>query len=162
MAKREIETDDEGSVEDGFAALMNRTYDDIPDEVTLPNGSYRLKVRNATVMEPREAGQSGKLMIFYIPKAALGDVDPSDLPSDITSAEVQHQIWLERPRDWKRAYETLAKHGVEIEGKNLKEAAKAARGKEVNAAVSSRSFQSNGATRVSLEAKDFSSVEDDE
>lgn len=165
MSKRnEIDTedDDAGSVDSAFEALMNKTYEDIPDEVGLPNGSYRLKVRNGTVVEPREAGQSGKFMLFFIPKQALSDVDPADLPDDITSAEVTAQVWLERPRDFKRAFDILQKIGVDTEGKNLREAAKAAKGHEVNAAVSTRSYLSNGVSRTSIEAKDFSSVDDDE
>jgi hypothetical protein len=166
MSKRNSDVEDEddddaGSVNSGFEALMNRTYEDIPDEVMLPGGTYRLKVRNASVVPPREAGQSGKLILFFIPKAALSDVDPADLPDDITAAEVGKTVWLERPRDWKAAYDLLAKLGVEIEGKNLAEAAKAARGKEVNAAVTIRSFQSNGVTKHSNEAKDFSPIDDE-
>lgn len=162
MAKHDIEDDneDEGSVNSGFEALMNRAYDEIPDEVVLPNGTYRLKTRNAAVIPPREAGQNGKFVVFFIAKEALNDVDPADLPDDITSAEISATVWLERPRDWKKAFDLLAKIGVDTEGKNLVEAAKAAKGKEVNAAVSTRSYMSNGATRVSNEAKDFASIDE--
>lgn len=159
MVKRN-DDEDEGSVSDGFEALMNRTYNDIPDEVTLPNGTYRLKARNAAVMAPRDEGQNGKFVIFFIPKEPMDDVDPDDLPDDITAAEVSATVWLERPRDWKKAFDILAKLGVDVEGKSLPEAAKAARGKEIFAAVSTRVYQSQGQSRSSLEAKDFASVEE--
>lgn len=142
--------------------ILDRSWDDMPEVVLLPTGSYKLVVRNIAYMAPKEAGQNGKVVVFFIPKAALSDVDTSDLPEgyDITENEVTATYWIERNKDWQPVRELLKALGVDTEsGTSMKDTFKAARKKEVTGYVDVRSFNSRGQTVTQNVATDFSAGE---
>lgn len=152
---------DEVDQTEDLGNILDKTWDDFPEEQTLPDGTYLLSVRNIAYMAPREEGQNGKVVAFFIPKEAKEDVDVDALTAlgegyDITENEVSTTIWIERNRDWAQVRSLLNALGVEVEGKTLKEQFKAARKSEVVGYVTTRSYtRGDGSTVVQNVANQF-------
>jgi hypothetical protein len=145
--------------------ILDRTWDDFPEEQTLPEGTWRLVGRNAAYMPPRDEGQNGKVVFFFIPKDAKEDVDADALAAlgpdyDVTENEVTTTIWIERNRDWANVKSVLAALGVDTDGKTLKEQFKGVRGAEVDAYVTTRSYnRADGSTVTQNVANQFQAAE---
>lgn len=149
MARRkEAEEQDED-----LGNILDRSWDDMPEEQLLPEGTYTLSIRNIAWMPPREEGQNGKVVVFFIPKEPLDDVDEDAIAAlgdgyDITENEVTFTQWIERNRDWQPIRDLLGAIGVELEGKSMKDSFKEARRKDVNAYVTQRSYNRADGTTV--------------
>jgi hypothetical protein len=157
---RKTQTEDTAQDED-LGNILDRSWDDMPEVVLLPTGSYKLVVRNIAYMPPREAGQNGKVVAFFIPKEALSDVDTSNLPEnyDVTENEVTKTFWIERNKDWQPVRDLLKALGVDTEsGASMKDTFKEARKKEIIGSVDVRSFQSRGETVTQNVVNDFSAA----
>lgn len=158
---REVETEQD----EDLGNILDRTWDDFPEEQTLPDGTWTLTGRNAAYMPPREEGQNGKVVFFFIPKDPAGDVDEDALAAlgadyDFTENEVTTTIWIERNRDWGQVKAILVALGVDVEGKSLKEQFKQVRGKDVMAYVTTRSYnRADGSTVVQNVANQFQATE---
>jgi hypothetical protein len=103
-----------------YSAILNRTWDDLPDVHNLPDGSYLLGLKNVAFMPPREEGQNGKVLFYIFPKepmevdadayAALGD------DYDLTENQIVHTEWIEFNKDWKeKVFPLLAKFGIDVD-----------------------------------------------
>jgi len=144
--------------------ILDRSWDDMPEVQLLPNGTYTLAVRNIAYMAPKDAGQNGKVVAFFIPKTPLSDVDEDKLAGlgadyDITENEVTATFWIERNRDWQPVKDLLKALGVDTDGQTFKESFKAARKKEVNGYVDTRSYTGRNGTVTSNVATAFQAVE---
>lgn len=151
----------EETQDEDLGNILDRSWDDMPEVLLLPTGSYKLVVRNIAYMAPKEAGQNGKVVVFFIPKEALSDVDTSDLPEgyDLTENEATKTFWIERNKDWQQVRDLLTKLGVDTEGKTMKDSFKAARKKEIVGYIDVRSFQSRGETVTQNQVTDLSAQE---
>jgi hypothetical protein len=157
MARKKDPSEEVEQTED-LGNIMDRSWNDMPEVLLLPVGTYKLVTRNIAYMAPKEAGQNGKVVVFFIPKEPLSDVDTSDLPEnyDITENEVTATFWIERNKDWQPVRDLLKALGVDTEGgDSMKDTFKAARKKEITAYVDVRSFQSRGQTVTQNVATDF-------
>lgn len=146
--------------------ILDRTWEDFPEEQTLPDGTYVLVGRNAAYMPPKEDGKNGKVVFFFIPKEPVeGGVDEDALAAlgadyDITENEVTTTIWIERNRDWRQVESVLKQLGVETEGATLKQQFKAVRGKEVAAYVKTNSYdRQDGSKVISNVATQFQAID---
>ena len=162
MSKKHVEEAD--VVDNDYADLLNRSWDDMPEEAVLPGGTWRLKMRNAAYVGPKD-NLSARVLFFYTPVEPLGDVDPEAIGAlgadyDLTINQVTFQIWIESPRDWAAVKRHAEKHGVDVKGLTPKGTFKALKGAEVNAYVDTRTFEArDGSTRVENVAKDFSAID---
>lgn len=164
MARKKTEETATEQDED-LGNIIDRAWDDMPEEQLLPVGSYLLSVRNLAYVPPKDSG-NGKVIAFFIPKAAKDDVDEDALAElgagyDITQNEVTATFWIERNRDWQPVRDLLKAAGVDMEGGlSIKESFKAARKGEVVGYVDTRSFtRANGETVTQNVATQFSAAE---
>lgn len=154
MASRSKKQNAETEQNEDLGNILDRTWEDFPEEQTLPDGTYKLVGRNAAYMPPREEGKNGKVVFFFIPKEPVeGGVDEDALASlgddyDITENEVTTTIWIERNRDWRQVESVLKTLGVDTDGTTLKEQFKKVKGKEVLAYVKTQSYDRNDGSKV--------------
>lgn len=99
--------------------LESGSWDEVPEDKTLPEGNYLLKGRNAVIIEPKEEGQSQRVLFFYNVQEAMDDVDRDELASlgddyDITENEVVAQFFVSKRKDLDRIRKHLIAHGIEI------------------------------------------------
>lgn len=136
--------------------ILNRTWEEIPEPVLLPNGGWLLAGKNAALVKPKDdTGKSLKVLFSYQPKEAVS-VRDDDIEAlgdyDISINDLQFTIYIETASDWTKVRKHLALHGVEMEGAILDENGKLAfnkafRGSEVVAEVAQRSYDdANGDT----------------
>lgn len=138
MAKKNTET------VENFDDILDRSWDDIPEAVTLPGGQYLLKGRNAVYTPPKEEGQSGKVLFFLTPKEPIaGEVDEDALAAlgedyDYSVNEVVYTVWIESMRSWGDVRKVLAMFG--IEGGNIRQSLKEIRNREVVGNLDTRTY----------------------
>lgn len=127
-----------------YEDLADMGWDDIPEPKLLPVGSWRLKARNATYKEGK--GDSNPYFMFvYVPSAPLDDVDADKLIElgadyDVSNNRIFHRMWVETASDFDAVRKHLAKHGIELEGKSVKETLAAFKGTEVIGAIGIKVF----------------------
>lgn len=164
VKKSEVEDFGEAAGSDDYDDLLNRSWDDMPEEQLLPSGTWQLKVRNATYLAPKD-DKSGRVLFFYTPVTPLGDVDIEAISAlgadyDLTANQVTFQLWIESSRDWKALRKHAEMHGIDVAGKTPKETFKALRGAAINAFVDTRSYQNKaGMTVTENVATGFSPID---
>lgn len=150
---------------DEYDDILQRGWEDLPDEALLPTGTYRLKARNAKYMPSPEDGKSPKILVFFSVMEATSDVDGDALADlgddyDLTENEVVHTIYIERQVDWKKRVKPfLEKLGVDATG-NIVDALKAVKNKEIYGSLDQRSFTNrNGETETVNNITGFRAVD---
>jgi hypothetical protein len=149
-----------------YEDILNQSWEVIPEAKLLPVGSYLLKLRNVTFLAPKQEGQNGRVLFFYVPKEPMDDVDVAEIEAlgadyDIGENQVVFTKWIENNRDWQAVKQHIAKHGVEIDPKlSLADTFKAARNSEVIAYLDQRTFtRADGETVTENNPTQFSPVE---
>lgn len=138
--------------DDNYADIANQSWDDIPEPQFLPNGSYRLALRNISY-KPAEGEKNGRVLFFYTAKEPMDDVEVKELEAlgenyDIEENDVVFTIWIEKKKDWDKVRKHLALHGVATAGRDMVETLKGAKGAEVMAYLTKTSFTKNDGTVV--------------
>ena len=138
--------------------LENGSWDEIPTDKLLPEGNYLLKGKNAVVVEPKEKGQSKRVLFFYNVIEAMEDVDADELAAlgedfDITEKEVVAQFFVSKRNDMDRIRYHLLAHGVDVPTpedvargapkKSIPESFKEFKGTEVVAFLKQNTFTDN-------------------
>lgn len=149
-------TQKETKMSNDYDDILNRSWDEIPEDKLTPNGSWVLKVRNAAFIEPKEEGKSARVVFFYTPKEPLDDVDAVALQEleaegyDLSQNQITAQFYVEGNRDWNTIRGHMDKHigGKNGDAKNIRESLKLIKGAEVVAYVDVRSYDKdvNGET----------------
>lgn len=171
MAKRKAEVEEfagENEAAD-YGDILDRTFEDLPEDKLLPGGSWLLKGRSAGYSAPREEGKNGKVLFFYIPQAPMEGVDTAELEAlgpdyDVSENQIVFTIWIEFNRDWRKVENHLRVHGTYDPTKSIKENFKAFRGSEVVAHLDTRTYERKApdGTKESVtenSASNFRSVE---
>lgn len=167
------DNDDEAPAGDAsYDALLKGTWGSIGKEKNIPEGTYRLEVRNvfAKKASVSQAGKpiSAQLVVFLKPLEPILDTDGGDVDSeafaelgddyDLSINQVTSTFWVGELRDWQAVFDFAAKLGIEYEEVaelSREEVYKLMRGRTVNGYVKSREY--NGKT--SFEASAFSAEE---
>lgn len=135
-----------------YEELLHQSWDAIPETIVLPTGSWKVRLRNAKFL-PATEKQGAKVLFRYTALEPMEDVNEEQLaamekdgkPYDYGQNRLFFNIWVEDAGDWQNVKKHLAKHGNDvIEGKNITESFKAARGKEVISYLDQRTY-TNGA-----------------
>ena len=163
MAKKDNET----AAPEGYEEILNRSWDDIPEELLLPVGSWLLTGRNASFLPAREEGKNPRVLFFYTPKEPMDDVDQDALAEigypdnyDISENQIVKTIWIEGNRDWRQVKAHLEMHGVDTSAGSIMESLKAFRGTEVVAYLDQRQFtRANGEEQFENSPTNFSPIE---
>lgn len=151
--------------DDEYADILKRSWDDIPKPQLLPNGSWRLKVKNAKYMEPKAADQNPFVLVVYSPMEPLADVDEDAVGEldgyDVSQNRVFNRIWLETAADWDGLRNHIRKHGIDTGGRSPEDTLKALKGTEIIAFLDRETF-TNGAGEVREQnvASKFAPVDD--
>ena len=147
---------------------MNSSWDELPEDVATPRGTYILQCRSVAEVKAKEAGQSNKLLITHTPVEAMSDVDEEKMLEleaagiDYRDNEIVTTVWLGKNKDWHKLKRMIEAHGIDLAdfaGKPKKDAIMAMKGKKVLATVSTRTYESQGEPRSEDQASNFKSVD---
>lgn len=158
---RTTDTEDTGD----YGDILNRSWNEIPEPQTLPNGSWVLKGRNASYVAAREEGKNSKVLFFYTPTEPTDDVDREALAElgdgyDISQNQIAYTIWIEFAKDWDKVRKHLAKHGVDVDSMTIDQSLKAFKNTIVVANLEQRSYTNNaGETVLENSPSNFAAVE---
>ena len=130
---------------DSYADILNQAWDEIPEPVVLPVGSWLLKGLNASYRPPKDEGKNPHILFVYEVKEPLNDVSDAELAElgdnyDFASNRVFYRMWIENANDFNSIKRHLAKHGVDTEGKTVGDSLKGFSGTEVVAYLTQRQF----------------------
>lgn len=140
-----------------YSDLLNKSWDEIPEEQLLPDGAYRAKGRNVTFMKPKEEDKSPKIVFFYEPVEPV-DVNEDALADlgadyDLSINNLGYTVYIEGPRDLDKVRKHLALHGIEVDPSkpilnedNKLSFGKAFVGAEIIGRITQSSYQRNGET----------------
>ena len=135
---------------ESYDDILDRSFDDLQDDKTLPGGLWVLRLRNAHFMPPREEGQSGQVLCFYKPVEPTDDVDMDELAAlgddyDFTENQIVFKVWIEGNRSWRDLGKHFKKHsGVDWDVGSIREVIKiGVKGSEVVARLGERTFENN-------------------
>jgi hypothetical protein len=134
---------------ENYADILTRSWDDIPTPKVLPVGTWLLRGKNVALFPPKEEGQSLRVAFFYQAKEPMADVKQEELDTlgeDYAYSEndIVKQFFVNRNKDWDGIRRHLALHGIDTAGKSQKETFDAFKGAEVLAFLGTRTY-TNGA-----------------
>ena len=133
---------------ESYDDILDRSFDDLQDDKTLPGGLWVLRLRNAHFMTPREEGQSAQVLFFYHPIEPTDDVDQDELDAlgddyDVTENQIVFKVWIDGNRAWKDLMRHLKKHsGVDWDAGSIREVLKTGvKGSEVVSRLGERTYE---------------------
>lgn len=146
--------------------ILNTAWDEIPEAKLLPGGTWLLRGKNASFQPPKEEGQNGKVLFFYIPVDPI-EVDQEALQElgedyDVSENQIVYTIWIEGMRDWAKVRDHLAKHGIDDGSQTLADSLKKSfRGTQIVGHVGVRTFtpKGGGETRIENTVDNFAAVD---
>src|SRR5262245_17512479 len=128
-----------------YDEILNGSWDNVPQDKVLPEGSWLLRGKNATFQKAKEADKSDRFLFVYQVREPMSDVDAQALQGlgdfDITSKQVFYTVFIQRPKDWDTLKSHFAKHGVPTNG-SIQESLKGFEGSEVIAYLGTKTFTS--------------------
>lgn len=106
---------------ESYGSILNRQWEDVQDEKTLPSGTFRLKCRSAAFKEPREEGQKSYFQFIHQVETAADDVDVSQLEElgdgyDLHINRVFTKVFYETDADMRSVKAILKAHGIDAKG----------------------------------------------
>lgn len=127
-----------------YTDILDRSFADLPEELLLPDGKWRLKGKNATNKPSAEEGKNGYVLFFYQAKAPV-EVNDDSMAAlgdyDYTQNDISHQIWIDKPSAWRsKVMPFLTKHGIDTTSLSLRDALKAFKGTEIDGYVEERNY----------------------
>lgn len=167
MAKRKETAVEETSSDDSYDALLNRAWSEVAEPTILPGGNWRLTVRNASFVKPKEGSENKtpQILFFLVPTEPVSDVDQDKLDElgenyDYTVCEFSHSIWLRDGGDWADAKDLFRKLGFD-EDVSIQESIKGAKERTVIGYLGSRNFQDKrtGGNRTAQTVLNFTADE---
>lgn len=149
-----------------YKDILKKSWDEIPEAVALPVGSYLLKARNASFQPAKDADKSPMVMFVYAPKEAMDDVNSDALAAlgenyDISDNRIFKTFFIETNADWDAVRKHIVKHGVDLSGKSLEEGLAAVKGSEVIAYLDQKTYtdKATGELKTNNDPKEFVPVE---
>ncbi len=160
---------EDATQEDGdYGDILTRSWDDIPEPVNTPEGSWRLK-NKAAKYAPGGTTDDGKAYSAKVnfvdePLEPMQDVDDTALQAagdyDWSQNASFHQMWLKDAKDWKRLRDHLTLRGVDVTGQNIQDSLKAAKGTTVIAVMKERTYTAkSGEVRTDVSPVSFAKDE---
>ncbi len=155
---------------DSYESILSKAWNEVPEVAdALPTGSWRLKARSAKFMEPREEGNSARVIFVYVPQEPMDDVDEEALDAlgkdgeeyDFTENRIFAQFWVETVADWGKVRSHLEKLGAYDEDASIEDSLKAVGGQEVIGYLDQRTYTDNaGELKVTNDVGNFVAVDD--
>lgn len=148
---------------DAHSDILNKSWADIPQPKVLPVGTWLLQGRNASFIPKKEDSTlSARVLFFYRAKEPMDDVNQDELAAlgdnyDFDNNDIVKQFWVDRPKDWDAVRRHLELHGVEISG-SIQDTLKRFKNTEVLAYLNTKTFTSNGESKVDNDPTSFAAV----
>lgn len=148
-----------------YADILKQSWDELPELVPLPQGSWLLRARGASYQPAKDADKSPTVTFIYSAKEPMDDVSQEELEAlgsnyDVSSNRIFARFFVSDGADWDAVRKHLAKHGVEVKGKTIEESLKAIKGTEVIAYLGQRTYTNNaGQDVVENNPSNFTAVE---
>lgn len=106
---------------ESYGSILNRQWEDVQEEKTLPLGTFALKCRGASFKEAREEGQKDYFQFIHQVESPSDDVDLSQLEElganyDLHINRIFTKVWYETDADMRTVKAILKAHGVEPKG----------------------------------------------
>lgn len=148
-----------------YADILKRSWDDIPKPQLLPNGSWRMRAKNAKYVEAKATDQNPYALFVYAPLEPLADVDEDAIAEldgyDASQNRVFSRIWLETAADWDALRTHIRKHGIDTGSRTPEETLKAVKGTEIIAFLDRETFtDGSGEVREQNTASKFAPVDE--
>lgn len=148
-----------------YADILKKSWDDIPKPMLLPNGSWRLRARNAKYVPAKAVDQNPYALFVYAPMEPLTDVDEDAVAElgeyDPAQNRIFNRIWLETAADWDGLRNHIRKHGVDTSGRSPEETLAAIKGTEIIAFLDRETYTDGaGESKEQNVAKNFAPVDD--
>jgi hypothetical protein len=124
-----------------YEDIMNQVWDNIPKPKTLPQGSWKLRLRNGSITAPKEGQKSGRALFFYDAIEPMDDVDQSAIQAlgsyDYALTEMVARFWVTpgNGSDLNKVRNHIEKHGVSTAGVTIGDSLKAIKNTDVIAYV---------------------------
>lgn len=148
--------------------ILNATWEDIPEPKTLPDGGWLLKGRSVAWILPKKEEDSAKVLFGYKPKSPVS-VDDEALEAlgadyDLEMNDLNFSILIKSAADWNKVKKHLEIAGIELDGPLFGEDgklafAKAFKGTEVVAQVTTQHYEQNGEAKTGQNLSKFQAVE---
>lgn len=140
-----------------YADIAERSWEEIPEAKTLPDGQWRVVGGNVSLIKPREEGGSFKVLWNYKAAEPLANVDQEALDDlgtdyDITTNDLTFTQYIERAADWSKVKKHAELHGIELDLKSpiivdgKLSFAKSFRNSTVVATLGTRTYEKDGET----------------
>lgn len=152
-----------------YEDLANKAINELPVEKVLPEGSWLLRGRSASLQPPTKEDGSPSVLFVYSVREPMSDVSDDELtalgsdgsPYDYTQNTIFSRFWIQTPKDTATVLNHLEKHGVAVDrARPLPEELAKFKGTEVVAVLSVNSFQDQqGNLRVDNKASMFTKYE---
>lgn len=145
-----------------YTDIANTSWENIPEPKLLPDGTWRLRLRNASYQPSKDEDKSPTVLFVYNAKEAMSDVSEDELTKlgqnyDVEANRIFTRFYVNDASDWANVRKHLEKHGVKPEG-NIIQSLKIAKNAEVLAYLSQRNFTANGEVREENVATSFASI----
>lgn len=132
--------------------LLNRSWDEIPEEAVLPVGDWALEGKSASFIESKEDGKSDKIVFFWGVTSPV-DVDEEEIAKlgsdyDLDLNQPTQTFYIDGPSAIGKVRKFLLKLGVDIEGLTPLESLKAFKGARAVAFLDQRSYQDQSGETV--------------
>lgn len=147
-----------------YEGILNRTWGEIPEPQTLPEGSYVVRIVSMKLNEATET-QKETVGVILKPEEVMDDVDSEDLAAlgdnyDIASNTIFDRIFTE-DGGWEKVRNLLKKAGTYDAAQSIPESFKAAVGSKVVAFLKVREYtdKQSGEDRVVNNVGAYASLE---
>lgn len=156
---------------DSYEDIMNMTWEDIPEAVTLPVGPYKVKGKFLSYRAAQDEGQNDRFSLTFSVEAPLDGVDEDALAQlgddyDFSVNQVEKTLWIDSRASWAEVARTLRTVGIEPagaifeqDGKVSKQLQRAFRGVEIGAHIGERTYEKDGEMRTTNTLSKFISLD---
>lgn len=106
---------------DSYEDILNMTWEDVPDAVTLPVGPYKVKGKFLSFKQAADEGQNDRFSLTFVVQGPLEGVDEDALAElgddyDYSANQVEKTLWIDSKASWGDVRKTLLNVGVEPSG----------------------------------------------
>lgn len=148
-----------------FNDLLKKGWGEVPTKKLLPVGTYVVKCESVTYKAAAEEGKNAVVMAVFSAKEALDDVDADELTAlladdyDISANKLFYRIWIEDATSFNRVGALLTDLGVDMAEISIEESFKKAKGHEITAFVTQRTFKArSGESETSNDITQFAAI----
>ncbi len=152
---------------DSYEDILNMSWEDVPEAVTLPVGPYRLKGKFLSYRAAQDEGQNDRFSLSFNVTQPLDGVDEDALSQlgedyDFAANQVEKTIWIESRASWGEVVKAFKTMGIEPSGPIFEQDGKVSkalqrqfRGVEIGGHLGERTYEKDGEMRTTNTLQKF-------